>query len=258
MVALPLLLLLLFKGPPIAAVVLIGAACAIGLVELFAMLAAGGIVPFRIAGMACAAALFLSIAWPGIALAPVLPAITVVLAAAALQRAKEMATSVPAAAASLFAVAYLGALGGTLAALRTLPPHEDGAWRVTLLLAIVMTSDSCAYFAGSAFGRHKLAPRVSPGKTIEGLAGGLVGGVIAALVVRRFGLPGVPLSAAIALGIVVAAFGVVGDLVESLLKRWSGVKDSGRLFPGHGGMLDRLDSLLFGAPVLYYYFLYAR
>jgi len=64
--------------------------------------------------------------------------------------------------------------------------------------------------------------------------------------------------AAIVLGIVVAAFGTVGDLVESLLKRWSGVKDSGTLFPGHGGMLDRLDSLLFGAPVLYYYFLYAR
>jgi phosphatidate cytidylyltransferase len=222
------------------------------------MLAAGGIVPFRIAGMACAAAAFASIAAPGIVLAPVLPAITVVLAAAALHRAKEMPASVPAAAASLFAVAYLGALGGTLAALRTLPPDSDGAWRVTLLLAIAMTSDSFAYFTGSAFGRHKLAPRVSPGKTVEGLAGGLVGGVIAALVVRRFGLPGIPLAAAVVLGVVVAAFGVVGDLVESLLKRWSGVKDSGRLFPGHGGMLDRLDSLLFGAPVLYYYFLYAR
>jgi phosphatidate cytidylyltransferase len=129
---------------------------------------------------------------------------------------------------------------------------------VMLLLAIVMTSDTFAYFTGSAFGRHKLAPLVSPGKTIEGLAGGLIGGVVAALLVRRFGLPGIPLAAAIALGIVVAVFGVVGDLVESLMKRWSGVKDSGHLFPGHGGMLDRLDSLLFGAPVLYYYFLYAR
>jgi phosphatidate cytidylyltransferase len=257
-VALPLLVLLLFKAPPIATVALVGVACAIGIVELFAMLAAGGIVPFRVTAMGCAALAFLSLAWPGLALAPVLPAITLLLAAAALGRAGEMPASVPAAAASLFAAAYVGALGGTLAALRTLPPDENGAWRVTLLLAIAMSSDSFAYFAGSAFGRHKLAPRVSPGKTIEGLAGGLVGGIVAALLVRRFGLPEIPLAAAIVLGIVVAVVGVVGDLVESLLKRWSGVKDSGRLFPGHGGMLDRLDSLLFGAPVLYYYFLYAR
>ena len=256
--ALPLLVLLLFKAPPFATVALVAIACAIGLVELFAMLAAGGIVPFRVAGILCAAVAFASLAWPEFVAAPVLPLITLVLAAAALQRAGALATSVPAAAATLFAACYVGALGGTLAALRTLPPDERGAWRVTMLLAIAMSSDSFAYFAGSAFGRHKLAPRVSPGKTIEGLAGGLVGGIVAALLVRRFGLPEIPLAAAVALGIVVALFGVTGDLVESLLKRWSGVKDSGRLFPGHGGMLDRLDSLLFGAPVLYYYFLYAR
>jgi phosphatidate cytidylyltransferase len=257
-VALPLLILLLFKAPPMATVALVAVACAIGLWELFALLAAGGLAPFRVAGPACAALLFLSIAEPAVAVVPALPAITVAIASAALYRAKEMSSSVPAAAATLFAAAYVAALGGTIAALRVLEPASDGAWRVALLLAIVMTSDTFAYFAGSAFGRHKLAPLVSPGKTVEGLAGGLVGGVVAALLVRQFGLPQIPLYAAIALGIVVSAFGVTGDLVESLLKRWSGVKDSGRLFPGHGGMLDRLDSLLFGAPVLYYYFLYAR
>jgi phosphatidate cytidylyltransferase len=255
-VALPLLVLLLFKAPPMATVALVAVACAIGLWELFAMLGAGGVAPFRVVGAACATLLFLSIGEPELVTA--LPAITVAIAAAALQRAKDMSTSVPAAAATLLAAAYLGALGGTMAALRVLPPDADGAWRVTLLLAIVMTSDTFAYFAGSAFGRHKLAPLVSPGKTIEGLAGGLAGGIVAALVVRSLGLPGIPAAAAVALGIVVSAFGVTGDLVESLIKRWSGVKDSGRLFPGHGGMLDRLDSLLFGAPVLYYYFLYAR
>jgi len=76
--------------------------------------------------------------------------------------------------------------------------------------------------------------------------------------VRQLGLPDLPLGHAVGLGLAVAAFGIVGDLDESLLKRWAGVKDSGALFPGHGGMLDRLDSLLFGAPVLYYYFLYVR
>jgi len=241
-----------------ATVALVAVACAVGLWELFAMLGAGGLAPFRLVGAACAAVLFLSIAEPGLVVAPALPAITVAITAAALHRARAMPTSVPAAAATLLAAAYVGALAGTIAALRTIPPESDGAWRVTLLLAIVMTSDTFAYFAGSAFGRHKLAPLVSPGKTVEGLAGGLAGGILAALLVRRFGLPQIPALAAVALGIVVSVFGVAGDLVESLMKRWSGVKDSGRLFPGHGGMLDRLDSLLFGAPVLYYYFLYAR
>ncbi|PYQ16541.1 MAG: phosphatidate cytidylyltransferase, partial [Acidobacteria bacterium] len=78
------------------------------------------------------------------------------------------------------------------------------------------------------------------------------------LAVRALGLPQLPLAHAVILGTGVAVMGIVGDLEESLLKRWAGVKDSGRLFPGHGGMLDRMDSLLFGAPVLYYYFLYVR
>jgi phosphatidate cytidylyltransferase len=241
-----------------ATVAVIAVACAIGLWELFAMLGAGGLAPFQVVGAACAAVLFLSIAEPGLVAVTALPAITVVIAAAALHRAKEMSTSVPAAAATLFAAVYVAALGGTLAALRTIAPDSDGAWRVTLLLAIVMTADTFAYLAGSAFGRHKLAPLISPGKTVEGLAGGLAGGIVAALVVRWMGLSEVPAPAAVALGIVVSGVGILGDLFESLLKRWSGVKDSGRLFPGHGGMLDRLDSLLFGAPVLYYYFLYAR
>jgi phosphatidate cytidylyltransferase len=85
-----------------------------------------------------------------------------------------------------------------------------------------------------------------------------VGGVLGALAVQRLALPGLPPLHAAGLGLAVSAMGTLGDLEESLLKRWAGVKDSGRFFPGHGGMLDRLDSLLFGAPVLYYYFQYLR
>jgi phosphatidate cytidylyltransferase len=251
-IALPLLVLLLFKAAPGNTVTLVAIASGLGLYELFAMCEKGGVKPFRTLGHLSAAVLFISVAYPGALPVPVLPAVTILLAAAALERAKEMPKSLPAAAVTLLGAAYLGVLGGTIAALRTLEPDADGAWRVTLLLAIVMTSDTFAYFTGSAFGRHKLAPLVSPGKTVEGLAGGLVGGVVAALVVRSIGLPSMPVAAAIALGIVVAAFGVTGDLVESLMKRWSGVKDSGHLFPGHGGMLDRLDALLFAAPALYY------
>jgi phosphatidate cytidylyltransferase len=127
-----------------------------------------------------------------------------------------------------------------------------------LLLGVIMGSDTLAYFVGHAVGRHRLAPALSPGKTVEGAFGGLLGGVLGALVVRHLGLGAVSVAAAVLLGLLTAGAGMLGDLFESLLKRWAGVKDSGRLFPGHGGALDRLDSLLFGAPVLYYYFFHLR
>jgi phosphatidate cytidylyltransferase len=131
-------------------------------------------------------------------------------------------------------------------------------WRLAFLLATVMASDTVAFFVGSAVGKRKLAPTISPGKTVEGALGGLLGGVGGALAVWAAGLPGVPAWHAGLLGAVVALLGMLGDLLESLLKRWAGIKDSGRLFPGHGGMLDRLDSVLFGSPVVYYYFSWMR
>ncbi len=262
-VAIPALLLVLFKAPPRASVLLVAIACALGLWEFWLLLTRGGVRPFRAAGAAVTALFFMEtlgggdLSWT-LGAPPFLPLTAVVLLTAMLARAPDLAGSVPAAAATLLGAAYLGSLGGAMAALRTLPPDASGAWRLTLLLAIIMTADTLAFAAGSAFGRHKLAPRISPGKTVEGLGGGLVGGVIGALVVQRLGLAEVPVWHAVALGALVAGAGVLGDLVESLLKRWAGVKDSGSLFPGHGGMLDRLDSLLFGAPVLYYYFHFLR
>lgn len=137
---------------------------------------------------------------------------------------------------------------------------------IVYLVVVVKASDVGAYFTGSLFGRHKLFPRISPGKTWEGLAGGLAAGVIASLVVFRlwgtsdadpavsqFGRLSLPWVHAWILGLLLSAIGVVGDLVESLLKRSAGLKDSGYLFPGMGGILDVLDSLLFAAPALYYY-----
>jgi len=149
-------------------------------------------------------------------------------------------------------------LGGTLGALRVLPPVEAGAWRLVMLLGTLVIADTFAFFVGHALGRRRLAPSISPGKTVEGALGGLVGGIAGAFLIRQLGLPQLPALDTALLGAAVAAMGIAGDLLESLLKRWAGVKDSGGLFPGHGGMLDRLDSLLFGAPVLYYYFQYLR
>ena len=260
-VALPALLALMFLAPPVAMVAVVALASFLGLWEFNALLSARGIRPFRLTGGLIALGVFaevVAVDAPALWAVPVLPIALLILLGAMLQRADDIPSAVPAAAATLLGACYLGGLGGALAALRALPPADVGAWRLTLLLAVIMSADTLAFFFGSAFGRHKLAPRISPGKTLEGLAGGFLGGILAALVVRRLGLPHLPLVDAIALGAVVAGLGVVGDLAESLLKRWAGVKDSGALFPGHGGMLDRLDSLLFGAPVLYYYFLILR
>jgi len=257
-VAIPAIVLVLFAAPPPATLALVAVAAALALWEFFALLSARGVPPLRATGFLAGALAFLHVVAPASTPGTVLPAIAVLLLAATLRRSDDIPGSITAAALTLLGATYVGALAGTMAALRVIPPVTDGPWRVTFLVAVIMTSDSAAYFTGSAFGRRKLAPSISPAKSVEGLVGGLLGGMAAALVVRALGLPGLPALTAAALGLAVSALGVIGDLVESLLKRWAGVKDSGRLFPGHGGMLDRLDSLLFGAPVLYYYFLYAR
>jgi phosphatidate cytidylyltransferase len=258
LLALPLLVAVFFLGPPALGAALVALAALIGLFEFFRFVRARGLVPMRRTGFVLAAGMFAEVAFPGWLGAPVWPLCILLLLMATLRQGSDFDKSVPAAAATLLGAVYLGALGGTLAALTTLAPPGRGAWRVVLLLAIIMASDTFAFFVGQVWGQRRLAPSVSPGKTVEGALGGLVGGVVAALAVRHLGLPELPVSHAVVLGGAVAALGIVGDLDESLLKRWAGVKDSGALFPGHGGMLDRLDSLLFGAPVLYYYFLYVR
>jgi phosphatidate cytidylyltransferase len=257
-VGLPLLLAGLLLGPPIVGVAIVAAAALLGGAEFFRLLAAGGVAPLRGVGFVLLAVIFVDVARPGAFPGSVWPLAVVALLASALLRSRDIALAVPAGAGTLLGAAYLGGLGGCIAALRVLDPLDEGAWRVLLLLAVVMSADTAAFFVGSTLGRRKLAPAVSPGKTVEGLLGGLAGGALGALAVRWAGLRGLPLAHAVGLGLGAAALGTVGDLAESLLKRWAGVKDSGRLFPGHGGMLDRLDSLLFAAPVLYYYFVFAR
>ena len=123
----------------------------------------------------------------------------------------------------------------------------SGAERVLWLILLVVAADVGAYFVGRAWGRHKLAPRVSPAKTWEGALGGLVTVALVAWVgAVHFGLPVVPV---VAFGCLVGVFSVVGDLTESMFKRAAGLKDSGTLLPGHGGLLDRLDSITAAAPL---------
>jgi len=156
---------------------------------------------------------------------------------------------------------YCGAAMSFALFLRYLPDHA-GPWHgAALLLApIVITwaSDTSAYFVGRAFGTRKLIPSVSPGKTVQGAMGALVGALAVAVgysfVLAEFPTYRVSITEAAILGLLVSVTAQVGDLVESLLKRDAGVKDSGRLLPGHGGALDRFDSMLFTLPLGYFYF----
>jgi len=147
-------------------------------------------------------------------------------------------------------MAYVPGLIVFIPLVRRLP---DGLAWVFLLLVITWMGDTGAYFAGRFLGRHKLYEKISPNKTWEGAIGGGVTAVVGAFVVRAIALPQLTVLDCVLLGIVVDAFGVCGDLCESMLKRSFGVKDSGWIMPGHGGILDRIDALLFTAPVLFLY-----
>jgi phosphatidate cytidylyltransferase len=128
-------------------------------------------------------------------------------------------------------------------------------WLLVIML-IVMTNDSAAYYTGSAFGKHRLYPLVSPKKSIEGALGGLGGSICGTLLAKFTFFPQLPLADALITAVVIGILGQTGDLFESLLKRSFGVKDSGSIIPGHGGVLDRMDSIIFAAPAMYYYVIY--
>ena len=149
------------------------------------------------------------------------------------------------------AILGLGLLISTWLALVVLHSRPDqGPYWVMFVLVLVWVADSGAYFSGRAFGRNKLAPAVSPGKTWEGVFGALVACSLFAYAYGRFlDLRGALLSSFVLVCVVTVLFSIAGDLLESLLKRQRAVKDSGTLIPGHGGMLDRIDSLLAAAPV---------
>ena len=149
-------------------------------------------------------------------------------------------------------VLYVGWLLSYLVALRL----DAGRDWVFFALFTTFGSDIAAFFVGRALGRHRLAPRVSPNKTWEGAVGGVFGAIVVSLVVvTLFSLP-LSYGQAILLGLLVSVFGQCGDLVESLLKRNMGVKDSGALMPGHGGLLDRMDSIVFAGVVVYFYYIF--
>jgi phosphatidate cytidylyltransferase len=151
----------------------------------------------------------------------------------------------------LLGIVYIGWLfGWHLIQVRLM---ADGCYLILLLAGITWGGDIGAYLTGKRFGKHKAIPKISPGKSIEGYIGGIALSVTAALTIRHWLLPNMSLLHTVILGIGLTIVGQIGDLAESLLKRSANVKDSGSLMPGHGGILDRCDSMIFAVPALYYY-----
>jgi phosphatidate cytidylyltransferase len=168
----------------------------------------------------------------------------------ALFRLQEIRLAAAQAALVLMGFLYVPLLLSHLVMIRMLP---HGVPWLFLIMVIVMTGDSAAYYVGSNFGKTKIYPAVSPKKSVEGSLGGLAGSVAGAFISRAIFFPELTPLDCIATALLLGVLGQLGDLFESLIKRSCGVKDSGVIFPGHGGILDRLDSLLFAGPAAYYY-----
>lgn len=163
---------------------------------------------------------------------------------------KDVKCAASEAALLFFGVIYIPYLLGYLVLLRS---HPQGFKWILLIMFIVMSGDSAAYFIGCRYGKRKLYPEVSPNKSVEGALGGLAGSVLGVMAAKLLFFDELSVVDALVASLLVGAAGQTGDLFESLLKRSCGVKDSGTIFPGHGGIMDRLDSILFAAPVAYYY-----
>ena len=269
LVLLPVVIGTIWFLPPFATLVLALIAAVLAFTEYRTIAQALGLsIPAGVAGTAVALCVyamgvgdrFLQANMVGV----ILMSAFIVVGAMSVARGRPAPGVLADAAAALFAPIYLGLPLGALAWVRAdrwLPdavPGDpttliwDGRAAVLLLLAIIVVSDSAQYYCGRTFGKRPLAPTISPKKTVEGAIGGLVFGTVATMIGGYYVFVS-PIWLLALLGAAISLLGIVGDLFESLLKRSAGVKDSSNLIPGHGGVLDRIDSWLFAAPVYYMY-----
>lgn len=254
LVLLPIVIGAVWLLPPIATLAMALLASGLAFVEYAALAAAlGAYVPRAVSGTAVLAAC----AAVGGGFAPaevVLMTACISIGALAVGSGQPGPAILRDAAAAMLPVVYIGLPLGALAAVRA----SAGPQAVLLLILSIVVSDSAQYYTGRALGRRPLAPSISPKKTLEGALGGLVFGTIAVVVGGRVVFPSSGFLILVLVGASISALGIVGDLFESLLKRSAGVKDSSALIPGHGGVLDRIDSWLFAAPVYYVFVRYLQ
>jgi phosphatidate cytidylyltransferase len=251
-VAVPALWLFIQYAPSWAFASFIVVVTAIGLGEYFAM-ALPSHVPERVAGTIFGLVVAAGVAtqnpnlWgAGVSLS-LIAGLGFVLA-----RHQDLEAAVHRLGLQILGVLYVGFFMPHVTLMRELPSGDGWRW-VLFTVAVVFGSDSGGYFAGRAYGRHLLMPQVSPKKTVEGAIGGVLGAVLAGLLMQLLVHGALSVGEAIALAVVLSALAQFGDLCESALKRAFGAKDSGWIIPGHGGILDRLDSLLFPFVFAYYY-----
>ncbi|HET7319307.1 MAG TPA: phosphatidate cytidylyltransferase [Nitrospirota bacterium] len=250
---LPVFYLVAWKLPPPFFTALVLAAVITGLYEFYRMARARGGRPQVAVGMLLGAFTVVEFYHPLLPQLGFFFPVAVLLLVALVGRLfspRPVEGALEDAAATLLGVLYVALLFAFQVVIRT---GADGREWLVFLYFIIWASDIGAYSVGIPFGRHRLYEKVSPKKSIEGLAGALIASAGMALLCRVWFMPPVGAGEAVVLALVLAAVGTIGDLVESLFKRSAGIKDSGGIIPGHGGILDRMDSMLFAAPVLYYY-----
>jgi phosphatidate cytidylyltransferase len=254
LVLLPLFVWMVVAGP----VWLFGAvmvlAGALGQWEFTGMFERAGVRTFRAVGLLGGVVVTASFALP-VSERLAFSTVLIGLLGAGLLRHEPGRSAWEPVAVTLLGICYVNWLLGYTFWLRDLDAGVD--W-ILLLVSVTWVGETAAYLVGSTLGRHKLAPTISPRKTIEGAVAQLVVSVLAALGVRAAFFIALSLESAIVVGVLLGVAGQIGDLIESSIKRSAGTKDTGRLIPGQGGMLDRIDSLLVNTPVLFYYVTYAR
>lgn len=270
-VAIPVIVWLVFQGGwPFT--LFVECLALLGLYEYYTMARAKGFAPNVVVGFASAAVLpvllhFLLLGETSVGVLFAFPALALGAVLCTLTSELWRTTTTPFAntAITLFGVLYTALGFGTLIGVRALflaswhatnSNPQANTWGIALLLTMfvaVWMCDSVAYFVGRAFGKHKIAPAISPKKSWEGGIAGLIGASAVFVIAALWFLPILPIAHAIVLGVLVGIVGQVGDFAESWLKRDAGVKDSSQLIPGHGGILDRFDSMLFVAPTVFLY-----
>ncbi|MDC3955661.1 phosphatidate cytidylyltransferase [Polyangium jinanense] len=257
LIGVPAILALLYLGPAWGWAIFLAVALIVGAIEFFGMTHPQD-GPSRILGVGVTLAVMAVLWFFGtdaralVALVFLLPTVALFLT---LFRLGSIETAALRAAAMGFGPLWLGGGLGSLALLRR-DAGDSGPGFVVLALVLSWFSDTGAYFAGRFLGKHKLYEAVSPKKTIEGAIGGLAAAVIGAVVGHYVYVKSLPLNHAIVLGLVAGALGQAGDLAESMIKRSAGVKDSGGIVPGHGGILDRVDALMVTGTFTYIYVLF--
>jgi phosphatidate cytidylyltransferase len=250
---LPIFYLVAWKLSPVYFTALVMIAAAVGQYEFYRMARARGAEPNALLGVVLGALVVMEfyhqlILGPGMVLS--ITAAAILILVARLFSPRSVDGAIEDIASTFLGIFYVALLFAFQVGVRT---GQDGKQWLVFLYFVIWASDIGAYSIGIPFGRHRLYEKVSPKKSMEGLIGALAAAAGMAVLCRAWFMPPVGTGEAVALGLVLAAVGTIGDLTESLLKRAAGVKDSGGIIPGHGGMLDRMDSMLFAAPVLYFY-----